>query len=134
MKGRSVQRWIEAARKTRGFRAFVHVLLVAFVLQGVATQGHAHWATAGGKVLSAIAFQADAPSSASKTGSKQTPAGDHSNCPICHAASIAGAAFASSAPVLHVPSLSALLPERDERRIVVERFAAAWRSRAPPSV
>ncbi len=124
-----------AVRYMRGYRALVHVVLAAFIVQGFVTQGHMHWGGAGQEFAAVASHAGAATTDATKAGSKQTPANrDHSNCPICHAASVAGAMFASAAPILRVPSLSTLVPERDERSIVVERFTAAWRSRAPPSV
>lgn len=108
-------------------RVAVYVLLAAFAAQGLLTQGHRHFADAGaaGSGLS-VAFD--------QTTSKQPIKGDQSSCPICHAASVAGAFFVPAVAVLRVPSLSTLVKPRDERVIVVERFAVHWRSRAPPQV
>ncbi len=107
--------------------AFVCLVLAAFVGQAVLTQGHFHWAADAGSVL------ADA-SGAHAPGEKQPIKGDQSNCPLCHAAAVAGAISVPTAPALWVPSLSTLSKPRDERAIVVERFSAHWRSRAPPAV
>jgi hypothetical protein len=103
------------------------------VVQGIVTQGHTH--SAAGQAFSADAAHGLVLADAGKAGSNQTPSNDHErNCPICQAASIAAVAYAPSAPILRVPALSALFVPRDERGIVVERFVAAWRSRAPPFV
>jgi hypothetical protein len=110
-------------------QAFVALVLAAFVAQGILTQSHWHLAS-GDTTLAAFDASADADHRAPKAPVK----GDQNNCPICHAASIAGAFFASAAPMLRVPSLSTLFKPRDERVIVVERFAGHWRSRAPPLV
>ena len=109
-------------------QAFVALVLAAFVAQGLVTQGHWHTASGDGALLLSDASAGDHP--APKTPIK----GDQNNCPICHAASIASAFFASAAPILRVPSLSTLARPRDERSVVVERFAVHWRSRAPPLV
>jgi len=110
-------------------QAFVALVLTAFVAQGLITQSHRH--AASGDAALALADVSDG---AGHPAPKAPLKGDQSNCPICHAASIAGAFFASAGPVLRVPSLSALVRPRDERTIVVERFAVHWRSRAPPLV
>lgn len=108
-------------------RVAVYVLLAAFAAQGLLTQGHRHFADAGAAVAG-LSVAVD------KTTGKQPLKGDQSNCPICHAASVAGAFFAPTASALWVPSLGALVKPRDERVVVVERFAIHWRSRAPPQV
>ena len=126
---------MQEMRETRVMRALAYVVLAAFVLQGMVTQNHLHGAFAAPAFSSDVHQDGVALADAGKAGSTQLPAGEHDrNCPICQAASIAGAAFASSAPILRVPSLSTLFVARDERTIVVERFVAAWRSRAPPLV
>ncbi len=110
-------------------QAFVALVLAAFVAQGLITQSHRHAASTD----TALAF-ADASDDTDRPAPKAPIKDDQSNCPICHAASVAGAFFASTGPVLRVPSLSALVKPRDERAVVVERFAVHWRSRAPPLV
>jgi hypothetical protein len=110
-------------------RAFVCLVLSAFVAQSLATQGHMHWA-----VADADSVVADALGAGHAPGGGSPVKGDQNNCPVCHATSIAGAIAVPSAPALWVPSLSTLIKPRDEREIVVERFAAHWRSRAPPAV
>ncbi|MCE9522487.1 MAG: hypothetical protein K8S25_08670 [Alphaproteobacteria bacterium] len=119
-----------AARELRRRRAFAMLVLAAFVLQGVITQSHSHSGAPAKSVsvVAALGGVADAPAKPSPGDS-----GD-ANCPICHAASIAGAAVASAGPELRVPSLSSLVPYLDEHSVLVERFTAAWRSRAPPSL
>jgi len=121
---------IEAVRGAFGRRVLVCVVLAAFVAQGIVTQSHAHWGGLGQNLLASslqVAGGAADP--------KQTPVkrGD-ANCPICHAVSIAGAFFAAASPILRLPSLSTIVLPRVERSVVVARFAAAWRSRAPPLV
>jgi hypothetical protein len=126
MQGRLIRQVAQALRGAGNRRAWVYALICAFVLQGVITQGHFH------------AFAGAAPHAISladngASQSKQAPGDrDDTKCPICHAASVAGAFFAAAAPILLLPTLDALIPQRHERTIVVERFTAAWRSRAPP--
>jgi hypothetical protein len=130
MQGRSVIQSVRAVCGARNYRALVYLVLAAFVFQGFLTQTHTHWSNPVQKVSVGGAL-----SDAVKSASKQSPGDrDDGNCPICHAASIAGAMFASAAPMLRVPSLSSLVPYVDEHNVLVERFTAAWRSRAPPSV
>lgn len=128
---------MHAVRGLRTRPALVYLVLTAFVLQGLVTQSHMHFAAAAQqKSMAAAQLTSSATLGVTaKSPVKQTPGErDDSNCPICHAASIAGAMFASAAPMLRVPSLSSLVPYVDERSVLVERFTAAWRSRAPPSL
>lgn len=106
-------------------RVAFYILLAAFAAQGLLTQGHRHFADAR-VAVSGLAVD--------QTTGKQPIKADQSNCPICHAASVAGAFFAPTASALWVPSLGALVKPRDERVVIVERFAVHWRSRAPPQV
>lgn len=133
--GRSIRQLIRAVGGMRNYRALVYAVLIAFVAQGVIAQSHFHVGGAGGVGAFAHGVLGDAaPASPGKSDSKQAPRGAHTNCLLCHAASLAGAYFASAAPILRVPALSTLFVPRDERRIVVERFAVHWQSRAPPSL
>jgi hypothetical protein len=110
-------------------RAFVCLVLSAFVAQSLITQAHVHWAAVdSGSVL------ADASAALQPAGGGSPVKGDQNTCLVCHAASVAGAISMPTSPALWVPSLSTLTKPRDERTIVVERFAAHWRSRAPPAV
>ncbi len=121
-------RSLRLALRSRDWRqAFVALVLAAFVAQSALTQGH--WHTAAGEP----AFASSDVSPASGHPGKPIK-GDQTNCPICHAASVAGAFFASTAPALRVPPLGTRAGPRDERAVVVERFVAHWLSRAPPAV
>ena len=135
--GRSIRRLVQAVRGGRGFRAFAYFVLCAFVFQGFITHRHMHWnGLANGLAADAIHIENGVVlSDLSAPASKQLPAGhDESKCPIYHAAAVAGCFLVATAPILRIPPLSTLALRRDERSIVVERFTAAWRSRAPPSV
>jgi hypothetical protein len=132
-----VRRVGKAVRDRRGRGAFVYLVLAAFALQGSVTQSHLHVGALAQQATVAT-FQSSPGLSLEATAKapvKPLPSPrDDNNCPICHAASIAGAVFASAAPILRVPSLSSLVPYVDEHAVLVERFTAAWRSRAPPSL
>src|SRR5262245_11456491 len=109
-------------------RAFVCLVLATFLAPSLIAQGHFHWNSSGLERLASAAGDLHTPDG------KGPIKGDQSKCPICHAASVAGALAVPNAPALRVPALSTLIKPRDERAIVVERFAAHWRSRAPPAV
>ena len=86
---RSVQWVMQAAREMRSRRALVYLVLTAFVLQGLVTQGHMHFVASAQKVFAAqhsvsgVTLDAKA-----DTPVKPSPRErDDSNCPICHAAS-----------------------------------------------
>jgi len=134
---RSIRRVLNAVRDRRARRAFVYLVLATFALQGFVTQGHMHFGAPAQKSIGATQQSSSGVTldATAKFPAKPLPGErDGSNCPICHASSIAGAMFASAAPALRVPSLSSLVPYIDERSVFVERFTAAWRSRAPPTV
>jgi|GEM_PF-6225357 hypothetical protein len=113
-------------------RAFVSLVLLAFVMQIAVTRSHFHFGHAFDGVAATVAAQ-DSPADHAAGGSKPSkPSHDESNCPLWHAAGVCGAAAPAVASVLFIAKP---MPSRvgiDERRIVPERFTAAWRSRAPP--
>ena len=114
----------------RGSRASAVLCLVlaAFVLQTVATRSHFHL----GSATLTIA-KLDMSETAGKP--LKAPLGhDESNCPLWHAAGICTAAVAASAFVLFVPQFDQARTPVDQRAIHFERFAAHWRSRAPPTL
>jgi hypothetical protein len=102
-----------------------------FVSQTAVTRSHFHVGAAqdGGLLL------ADADADGPAGGAKQPlPTHDESHCPLWHAAGVCGAASVPDAIVLVVAPAHRMRIAVDERLIFPERFAAAWRSRAPPSV
>jgi hypothetical protein len=112
-------------------RALVSLVLLAFALQIAVTRGHFHF----GHALDGVATTAlaDAPADLDADGSKPTKSShDESNCPLWHAAGVCGAAAPAVAAVLFIAKPASSRIAVDERSIVPERFAAAWRSRAPP--
>lgn len=116
----------EAMRGSRAC-ALICLLLVAFVAQAAATRGHFHLGVPGGLQL--------ATGEACDTQPNETPLRhDESHCPLWHAAGVSGAAVAPSAPALFVPRAGVDLASTDLRAVFPERYAAAWRSRAPPSL
>lgn len=123
---------LQGLRKAmRGQRAtaIACLLLALFVLQGAVARGHFHFG-APGLATTAKATVADASGKPIKT-----PLGhDEANCPLLHAAGIGSTAVAPVATLFFVPPLGHARAPVDERTIFVERFAAHWRSRAPPTV
>lgn len=128
---RLVRRVTHAVRDVRSRRAFVYALLIAFVSQGVVTQSHFHFGLGAATAAEAQFDGNKASTGTSEKGSKHD-SGD-AKCPLCQAASLTGsfvaASYSFSLPVSHT-----YFEVRDERVIAVERFTAAWRSRAPPAL
>jgi hypothetical protein len=117
-------------RDRRAF-AFVCLLLGVFLLQTAVTRGHVHT----GLSPDAAAAHALAGDIDGGGGTKKPlPEHDESQCPLWHASGICGAAVAADAVVLALPAPVRSTVAGDERTIFPERFAAAWRSRGPPSV
>jgi hypothetical protein len=113
-------------------RAFVSLVLLAFVMQIAVTRSHFHFGHAFDSVAATVAAQ-DAPADDAAGGSKPSkPSHDESNCPLWHAAGVCGAAAPAVSSVLFVAKPMPSRVAVDERRILPERFTAAWRSRAPP--
>jgi hypothetical protein len=113
-------------------RGLVSLILLAFVLQIAVTRSHFHFGQAidGGAAI--IAAQ-DALADLAAGGSKPSKSShDESNCPLWHAAGVCSAAAPAVASVLFIVKPAPSRIAVDERRIVPERFTAAWRSRAPP--
>lgn len=119
--------WRKAVRGSRA-TALVCLLLVAFVAQSAVTRGHFHLGLSGGGVQLASVDACDAQSD------KAPLRHDESHCPLWHAAGVSGAAVAPSAPAIFVPLTVVDIASTDLRAIFPERYAAAWRSRAPPSL
>lgn len=119
-------------RVMRGGRASAAVclLLVIFVVQTAVTHSHFHLGAAG----LATTAKADLASDASSKPVKAPLGHDELNCPLWHTAGVCGAAVAPVAGVFFVPLLGQARAPTDQRAIFVERFAAHWRSRAPPSL
>jgi hypothetical protein len=115
-------------------RALVSLVLLAFVLQIAVTRGHFHFGHALDSVVATAPAQ-DAVADQAAGGSKPgTPSHDESNCPLWHAAGVCGAAAPAVGAVLFIAAPAPSRIATDERSIVPERFTAAWRSRAPPSL
>ena len=123
-----MQRPLRSLAQMRGWRAFVVALLAVFVLQTVSVAGHVHVPADAAKLSSADTGGASGES-------KRLPLKDDKrDCPMCQTASSSSVFFASSAPILRLPALHSTFVPRDETVVAVERFAAHWRSRAPPAV
>jgi hypothetical protein len=114
----------------RGTRATVLacLLLVVFVAQTAVARGHFHLGFLSGALQLA-------PVEACEAQPDKAPLRhDESHCPLWHAAGISGAAVAPSAPAMFVPRAGVDLASTDLRTLFPERHAAAWRSRAPPTL
>jgi hypothetical protein len=112
-------------------RAFVYALLAAFLAQGIAATSHFHAGvgTAGGVEID---HTTKAVAQASKDAGSKHKGDTAAKCPLCQAASLSGSVIAASHSVF-LPLLESFFVSHDERIVAVERFAAAWRSRAPPA-
>jgi len=131
MRAVGLQRWWDAVRGGRA-AALVCLLLALFVLQTAVTRSHFHLGSAsGGDVSLADAAGVDVGAGGTKA---PTPLHDESHCPLWHAAGVCGAAVAPDAVTIIAPIATWLRIAVDARLIFPERFTAAWRSRAPPSL
>jgi hypothetical protein len=119
-------------RVNRGWRAvaLVRLLLAVFVLQTAVMRGHIH---VGNDLDAGATLAASAADSGGNT-KQPHPSHDESKCLLWHAAGVCGAIAAADIAHLYVPPSARLRVATDERLIFPERFAAAWRSRAPPTV
>jgi len=118
-----------AARGTRVASALVHALLLAFLLQIVATRGHFHFGdTAATHVVAAQQLD----NGADPSGPSKVPAHQETDCPLWHASLLCGSAVHATTVTIVAPLLRSARAPIDQRTIVPERFNAAWRSRAPP--
>lgn len=115
-------------------RAIVSLVLLAFVLQIAVTRSHFHFGHALDGVSATVATQDAAADLAAGVSKPSEPAHDDAQCPFWHAAGVCGAAAVPHSIAVFVPQAARLGIAIDERLIFPERFAAAWRSRAPPSV
>lgn len=118
----------------RGKRALslVCLLLALFVAQTAVTRSHFHLgAAADGAPALADLAGADLGLGGTKA---PLPTHDESHCPLWHAAGVCGAVVAADAIAIFAPIVAQLRIGVDARLIFPERFAAAWRSRAPPSL
>ena len=130
-------RWLNRLKwATNGARAnaFIYALLLAFVAQTIVTTSHFHGSgradgTSIGNFDHTIRVVLQP---ASDAGSKHK-SDDAAKCPICQAASLTSG-FIGASYSIFLPVLDSFLVSHDERIIAVERFTAAWRSRAPPAL
>lgn len=111
----------------RGGRALalVCLLLAAFVLQIAVTRSHFHLGVSIGLA------KADP---ATGTPAKFPPGHDDAKCPLWQASGVCGSAIPASAADLFALTPPHARAAARARVDFFKRFAAAWRSRAPPSV
>ena len=118
---------IRNALRSNRARAAVWLVLAAFVLQLTVTQAHFHFnAPQAGSSIAGLD---------SGFGGKGGPLPhDKANCLLWHAAGICGAALVGSALAYFVPTngdtSAPIAPDAPH----VERIAAIWQSRAPPTL
>jgi hypothetical protein len=122
---------LRRVNRSRRAVAFVWLLLAVFVLQTAVMRGHFH---VGGDLDGGATFKAGAADGGAGETKQPLPSHDESKCPLWHAAGVCGAIAAADIAHLYVPPSARLRVAADERLIFPERFAAAWRSRAPPTV
>jgi len=118
----------EIRRGNLGWRSVAWVLLLAFTLQSFVTQTHIHGAPqamAGATIGNVLAT--------ASPQDKSPIENDTTTCPFCQAVAHAGAFFASAAPLLLLPVISAACatPRLIATAIRVPS-ALGWQSRAPP--
>jgi hypothetical protein len=116
----------DGMRHNRRLQSFALLFLAAFAFHVAILRAHIHTGAATGASID-LADQAPA------TGGKPVKHSE-ADCPLWHASATCGTGLIPTAAALVLPpKLSAEAP-RDERNILLERFAAAWRSRAPPTL
>lgn len=103
------------------------LLLALFVLQISVARSHFHFDLT---ERSSSALTCDL----TDDGPQPKPAHDEANCPLWHASVVGGSALLADACALLPPPATRSLRVADARTIFPERFTAAWRSRAPPTV
>lgn len=123
MSGSGLKSLRDSVRRSSRAQLLLVLLLTAFVFQTSFLRGHIHVESAQG----AVHELADATG-----GGSPGPIHNEADCPLWHASSICGAGLIAVAAMAVPPLSFASKAARDERTIFPERFAAAWRSRAPP--
>jgi hypothetical protein len=121
--------YFRSATRSRRGALLACLLLSLFALQSAVTRAHFHFSVADGGPAVVVDLNDDAGRS-----KDPRPAHDESQCPLWHAGSICGSVVAATSTVMFVPPRVRLPVAADERLIFPERFASAWRSRAPPAV
>jgi hypothetical protein len=113
------------ARNSSRAQLFFLLVLAAFVFQTAVLRAHIHAGTADGSVQLAS-------EEATASKGKHSPTHNEADCPLWHASSNGTAGIVAAATALPAPLSETSRATFDERNIFPERFAAAWRSRAPP--
>ncbi|NOT42609.1 MAG: hypothetical protein HOP13_19205 [Alphaproteobacteria bacterium] len=128
MHGRWLTDTIKALRDARSY-ALVVALLAAFVAQSIVTTAHVHQPGVAATALDSV--HADAKHQAASADTHRS--GDAVQCPLCQLAARTGSFLAAAHGIVPLVR-DAILISFDAPLIGVERFAAPWRSRAPPSL
>ncbi len=128
MRTAATARYRRNRRGSAVWRAITWVLLLSFTLQSYITETHIHGVafSTGGASIVKIINKAPA--------NDQAPTDrDSSSCPFCQAIASAGLFFTPAAPVLLLPSQTAVIAAPLGLAGVAYRaFAQGWRSRAHP--
>lgn len=126
MTGSGLKSWRDGVQHSGRMRALLVLLLAAFVFQTTVLRGHIHV----GSALGAVHEQtADA-----SGGETPSPAHNEKDCPLWNASSVCGMGLVPVAATAITPLSSTSRAPLDERNAAPERFATAWRSRAPPAL
>lgn len=126
MTGRGLQTFRESLRYSNRMQSLVFALLALFVLQIATLRGHVHVGTA---TTSAVELASNI--SAPPGGEKQ-PVHNEADCPLWQASGACGSILVPVTATVAAPLTVLVQAPSDERKTAPERFAAAWRSRAPP--
>jgi hypothetical protein len=122
--GSGLQTFREGVRRNSRVRVLLVLLLAAFVFQTAVLRAHIHAGSA-----QSVAHELTAEACG---GGTPSPVHNEKDCPLWHASSISGTGLIAVATTAIAPLSSTSRASLDERTTAPERFAAAWRSRAPP--
>ncbi|MFM9863949.1 MAG: hypothetical protein ACKVRO_10110 [Micropepsaceae bacterium] len=112
-----------AARQSSRAYVLVLLLLAAFIFQTAVLRAHIHTGASDTSLELAAGTSG---------GGKPAPVHNEADCPLWHASTACGAGLITIATTPYEPLIAAAKAPLDERAIFPERFASAWRSRAPP--
>lgn len=121
-----LQTFRESLRHSTRVQSLVFALLALFVVQIATLRSHVHVEAAAAAVVE-LASDASLP-----PGGKKQPTHNEANCPLWQASGVCGSILVPVAVTVAAPPTVLVQAPSDQRTIAPERFAAAWRSRAPP--
>lgn len=121
-----LQTFRESLRRSTRVQSLVFALLALFVVQIATLRSHMH---VGAAVAAVVELSSDA---SLPLGGKKQPAHNEADCPLWQASGVCGSILVPVTATVAVPPAVLVQAPSDQRTIAPERFAAAWRSRAPP--